>query len=46
MRPEKPTTKEEATRAEFTTCQYTTEAIASEGISFTREAATLPPFGI
>jgi ParB family chromosome partitioning protein len=32
IRPEKPTTKEEATRPEFKTCQYTTEAIVSEGI--------------
>jgi ParB family chromosome partitioning protein len=32
IRPEKPTTKDEATRPEFKTCQYTTEAIVSEGI--------------
>jgi ParB family chromosome partitioning protein len=32
IRPEKPTTKEEATRPEFKTCKYTTEAIVSEGI--------------
>ena len=32
VRPEKPTTKEEATRPEFKTCQHTTEAIVSEGI--------------
>ncbi len=32
IRPEKPTTKEEATRPEFKTCEYTTEAIVSEGI--------------
>ena len=29
--PDKPTTKEEATRPEFKTCKYTTEAIVSEG---------------
>jgi ParB family chromosome partitioning protein len=29
IRPEKPTTKEQATRPEFNTCQYTTEAIVS-----------------
>jgi ParB family chromosome partitioning protein len=32
IRPEKPTSKEEATRPEFKACQYTTEAIVSEGI--------------
>ncbi|QHN04735.1 ParB/RepB/Spo0J family partition protein [Granulicella sp. WH15] len=32
VRPEKPATKEEATRPEFKTCKYTTEAIVSEGI--------------
>jgi ParB family chromosome partitioning protein len=32
VRPEKPTTKEEATRPEYKTCKYTTEAIVSEGI--------------
>ena len=32
IRPEKPTTKEEATRPEFKTCKYTTEAIVSDGI--------------
>jgi ParB family transcriptional regulator, chromosome partitioning protein len=32
IRPEKPTTKEEATRPEFKTCKYTTDAIVSEGI--------------
>ena len=32
IRPEKPKTKEEATRPEFKTCKYTTEAIVSEGI--------------
>src|SRR6202789_2708768 len=32
IRPEKPTTKDEATRPEFKTCQFTTEAIVSEGI--------------
>ena len=32
IRPEKPATKEEATRPEFKTCKYTTEAIVSEGI--------------
>ncbi len=32
IRPEKPTTKEEATRPEFKTCQHTVEAIVSEGI--------------
>jgi ParB family transcriptional regulator, chromosome partitioning protein len=32
IRPQKPTTKEEATRPEFKTCKYTTEAIVSEGI--------------
>jgi len=32
IRPEKPTTKEEATRPEFKTCKFTTEAIVSEGI--------------
>jgi ParB family chromosome partitioning protein len=32
IRPEKPTTKEEATRPEFKTCKYTTEAIISDGI--------------
>jgi ParB family chromosome partitioning protein len=29
IRPDKPTTKEEATRPEFKTCKYTTEAIVS-----------------
>jgi ParB family chromosome partitioning protein len=32
IRSEKPTTKEEATRPEFKTCKYTTEAIVSDGI--------------
>lgn len=32
IRSEKPTTKEEATRPEFKTCKFTTEAIVSEGI--------------
>ena len=32
IRPEKPTTKQEATRPEFKTCKFTTEAIVSEGI--------------
>ena len=32
IRPEKPTTKEEAARPEFKTCKYTTEAIVSDGI--------------
>jgi ParB family chromosome partitioning protein len=32
IRPDKPTTKEQATRPEFKTCKYTTEAIVSEGI--------------
>jgi ParB family transcriptional regulator, chromosome partitioning protein len=32
IRPEKPKTKEEATRPEFKMCKYTTEAIVSEGI--------------
>jgi len=32
IRPDKPTTKQEATRPEFKTCKYTTEAIVSEGI--------------
>jgi ParB family transcriptional regulator, chromosome partitioning protein len=32
IRPEKPTTKEEAVRPEFKTCKYTTEAIVSDGI--------------
>jgi ParB family chromosome partitioning protein len=32
IRSEKPTTKQEATRPEFKTCKYTTEAIVSEGI--------------
>jgi ParB family transcriptional regulator, chromosome partitioning protein len=32
VRAEKPTTKEEATRPEYKTCKYTTEAIISEGI--------------
>jgi ParB family chromosome partitioning protein len=32
IRPEKPTTKEEATQPEFKTCKYTTEAIVSEGV--------------
>jgi ParB family chromosome partitioning protein len=32
IRPEKPTTKEEATRPEFKTCKFTTEAIVSDGI--------------
>jgi ParB family chromosome partitioning protein len=32
IRPEKPTTKEEATRPEFKTCKHTTEAIVSDGI--------------
>jgi ParB family transcriptional regulator, chromosome partitioning protein len=30
--PKKPTTKEEATRPEFKTCKYTTDAIVSEGV--------------
>lgn len=32
IRPDKPTTKEQATRPEFKTCKYTTDAIVSEGI--------------
>ncbi|MGD0796089.1 MAG: ParB/RepB/Spo0J family partition protein [Acidobacteriaceae bacterium] len=32
IRPEKPTNKEEATRPEFKTCKFTTEAIVSDGI--------------
>src|SRR5580698_5390550 len=32
IRPEKPTTKEEAVRPEFKTCKFTTEAIVSDGI--------------
>jgi ParB family chromosome partitioning protein len=32
IRPEKPTTKEEAVRPEFKTCKYTTEAIVSDDI--------------
>jgi ParB family chromosome partitioning protein len=32
IRPEKPTTKQEATRPEFKSCRFTTEAIVSEGI--------------
>jgi ParB family transcriptional regulator, chromosome partitioning protein len=32
VRPDKPTSKEEATRPEFKTCKFTTEAIISEGI--------------
>jgi ParB family transcriptional regulator, chromosome partitioning protein len=32
VRPDKPTTKEEATRPEFKTCRYTAEAIISDGI--------------
>ena len=32
IRPDKPTTKEQATRPEFKTCKHTTEAIISEGI--------------
>ena len=32
VRQEKPKTKEEATRSEFKTCKYTTEAIVSEGV--------------
>jgi ParB family chromosome partitioning protein len=32
IRPEKPTTKEEATRPEFKTCKFTTEAIVADGI--------------
>ena len=32
IRPDKPTTKQEATRPEFKTCKYTTEAIVAEGI--------------
>ena len=32
IRPEKPTTKEEAMRPEFKTCKYTTAAIVSDGI--------------
>jgi len=32
VRPDKPGSKEEATRPEFKTCKYTTEAIVSEGI--------------
>src|SRR6185437_7680361 len=32
IRPEKPTSKEEAIRPEFKTCKYTTEAIVSDGI--------------
>ncbi len=31
VRPEKPSTKEEANRPEFKTCRFTTEAIVSEG---------------
>jgi ParB family chromosome partitioning protein len=32
IRPEKPRSKEDATRPEFKTCKYTTEAIVSEGV--------------
>jgi ParB family chromosome partitioning protein len=32
IRPDKPTTKEQAARPEFKTCKYATEAIVSEGI--------------
>jgi ParB family chromosome partitioning protein len=32
IRPEKPTTKQEATRSEFKTCRFIVEAIVSEGI--------------
>jgi hypothetical protein len=32
IRPDKPANKEQATRPEFKTCKYTTEAIVSEGI--------------
>jgi ParB family transcriptional regulator, chromosome partitioning protein len=32
IRPDRPTTKEEATRPEFKTCKFTSEAIVSEGI--------------
>lgn len=32
IRPEKPSTKQEAVRPEYKTCKYTTEAIVSEGI--------------
>jgi ParB family chromosome partitioning protein len=32
IRPDKPTTKQEATRPEFETCKFTSEAIVSEGI--------------
>ena len=32
VRPDKPTSKEEATQPEFKTCKFTTEAIVSEGI--------------
>jgi ParB family transcriptional regulator, chromosome partitioning protein len=32
IRPDKPTTKEQATRPEFKTCKHTTDAIVSEGI--------------
>jgi ParB family chromosome partitioning protein len=32
VRPDKPTSKEEATRPEFKTCKFTNEAIVSEGI--------------
>jgi ParB family chromosome partitioning protein len=32
IRPDKPTSKEQAARPEFKTCKYTTEAIVSEGI--------------
>jgi ParB family chromosome partitioning protein len=32
VRPDKPSSKEEATRPEFKTCKFTTEAIVSEGI--------------
>ena len=32
IRPDKPTDKQEATRPEFKTCKFTTEAIVSEGI--------------
>jgi ParB family chromosome partitioning protein len=32
IRPDKPATKEQATRPEFKTCKYTAEAIVSEGI--------------
>ena len=32
VRPDKPASKEEATRPEFKTCKFTTEAIVSEGI--------------